>query len=212
MKHLLSILIILLSAMQFTGSAADNNEDTRKLTRAEKKALKAMTDSVDHFWANYALNNLEFAVLAKRIRLHDGKYLTVNDYYNFLTVRGNEACLQIALENGMEGPNGIGGITLRGKINKAKKKVSKKGAISFSMFFNGHGTSCEVRINVPKTGNWCEAYIHSNFSSFNITMSGPLVPYRMNEQGILIQNAKEEQENEQQETIIPKEPHIKPIE
>jgi len=75
MKHLLSILIILLSAMQFTGSAADNNEDTRKLTRAEKKALKAMTDSVDHFWANYALNNLEFAVLAKRIRLHDGNTL-----------------------------------------------------------------------------------------------------------------------------------------
>ena len=104
------------------------------------------------------------------------------------------------------------GITLRGKINKAKKKVSKKGAISFSMFFNGHGTSCEVRINVPKTGNWCEAYIHSNLSSFNITISGPLVPYRMNEQGILIQNAKEEQENEQQETIIPNEPYIKPIE
>lgn len=209
MKHLLSILIILLSAMQFTCYAADN--DTRKLTRAEKKALKAMNDSIDHFWANYALNNLEFAVLAKRIRLHSGKYITVNDYYNFLTVKGNEACLQIALENGFEGGNGIGGITLRGKINKAKKKVSKKGAISFSMFFNGDGSSCEVRINIPKTGNWCEAYIHSNFSSFNITMSGPLVPYRMKEEGILIQNGQDD-DNKQQDAIIPKEPLITPME
>lgn len=172
--------------MQFTGFADNNNDDTRKLTKAEKKALEAMNDSINHFWANHALDKQEFAVLAKRLRFRNGQYVTVNDYTNFITVKDNEAIIQIALERGMSGLNGLGGITLKGKITKANKTVTKKGAINYTMAFNGQGTSCNVRINVSKTGNWCEANISSNFSGFSVTMTGELIPYVTDNEGLLI--------------------------
>lgn len=193
---------ICLSGMEaFAITAADNNA-TVEMTRAEKrkakKAAKAAEklrkekekqekkrqqerlDSLQFEMALAAIDDMHFVIVADRVRFRRGYTVNVNQSTNFVLVQGNEATVQLAFERGFSGPNGLGGITVEGRITNVEKRFDKKGNLLYRMMVTGTAISADISFTLPKNGTSCNVTVNSNFYPVRITFSGELKPYNTN--------------------------------
>ena len=170
-------LFIITCLMSVTAWALSPDKDSDNLSKEERRALQEQQDSLDFELAKVAINEGYFVVTARQIRDTHGPMINVNETTNFVLVQGDVATIQIALERGFSGQNGLGGITLEGKVTKVKINEDKKGNINYSMSVLGSGISAEVYFTLPKGGRNCNATVDSNFSNCHITFSGELHPY-----------------------------------
>ena len=84
--------------------------------------------------------------------------------------------VQIAANNALAGPNGIGGITVDGSRKEMKITTDKKGNVNCSFSVQGIGISAQVYITLTNGGNNASARISPNFNSNTLTLNGVLVP------------------------------------
>ena len=89
---------------------------------------------------------------------------------------GEHAPVQIAANNALAGPNGIGGITVDGSRKEMKITTDKKGNVNCSFSVQGIGISAQVYITLTNGGNNASARISPNFNSNTLTLNGVLVP------------------------------------
>lgn len=195
MKKIVFILALLLAAPTYTMAADSDTKDAKELTKEQKKAEKEAEkarkkaekearkaaenreDSLRFEVVKQSVNDMRFVVVADRVRDKTGRTINVNSTTNFVLVQGDEATVQLAFEGAFSGPNGLGGITLNGKISNVKCEIDKRGNLVFSMMVNGTGISADVSFTIPKNSNRCDATVDSNFHSTRITFSGELKPY-----------------------------------
>lgn len=180
-KFLAWMLIGAISCIGAVGAQAATQTDkaAAKQEKVDKKAMKklmqAKLDSLNFVRAVAALENHDFVLEADRLVFKRGETAYVSAGTNFVSLKGDEAVVQVAPYN-VGGPNGVGGITVEGRASDVEMKTDKKGNVSFSMNVLGSGISASVYLSLPVGGNNASVTVDPNFSSNRITLSGTLLP------------------------------------
>lgn len=146
-------------------------EDKKALKKQEKEMFEKMliVNTSESIKARY------FVLKADQIRGRGGNLINVNSSINFVAVEGEEAYVQMGSESGL-GYNGVGGITIKGKI--ASFKVEQKGkhkTYNIVMQTVSSSGSLTIMMNVNGTGEMASAVVSSNWGG-RVEFSGYLVP------------------------------------
>lgn len=174
MKKIAASVIVLLFTIAVTA------QGQVPLSKEEKKALKQeqkrQRESALAMTTSEALRSGTFVLKADRLRGRGGYLMNVNPTINFVAVEGKEAYVQVAPTSGV-GFNGLGGVTLRGRITSFEIDQGKKHG-SYNIIMNTIGTAGNLTIimNVNKTGEMASASVRTNWGSW-IEMNGYLAPW-----------------------------------
>jgi len=164
--------------MLFTIAAAAQEEVP--LTKQEKKALKqeqkSQNEAIMVRNTAEALKSGRFVLKADQLRGRGGYMMNVNPTTNFVAVEGEEAYFQMASVSGV-GFNGLGGVTLKGRITSFEMNQEKKhGSYTIMMNTVGNGGNLTIVLKVNETGEMASASVSSNHGN-RIDLSGVLVPW-----------------------------------
>ena len=121
-----------------------------EMSEAEKRQ-QAELDSIRFEIAKEAVENHRFVIVADRISGKQGYSVNVNETTNFVLVQGDKATVQFAIERGISGFNGLGGLTVEGSITKSEIKYDKKGNLNVTMFVLGSAISADINSGFLKT-------------------------------------------------------------
>lgn len=171
MKKMVSILICALALMVGHIQAQEV-----ELTKEEKKALQEKIDSIQHAEAVEAINAKKFTLEADQVVFKYGQTAYVTSNTNFVSVDGEDAVVQVAFNIPSAGPNGLGGVTVNGKVSSYEMRTDKKGTLYLSMNVMGVGISARLDISMPKGTNNATVTITPNFNSNRLTLNGVILP------------------------------------
>lgn len=157
-------------------SAAAQDNKTEKLTKQERKALRAKMDSLMFVQAETALADSMFVLEADEVVFKRGYVAHVTSNTNFIAVEGDRAVVQVAFNVPWSGFNGLGGITVEGLVSKYETRKDKKGNMFVEMSVSGRGISAQVFITLMAGGNEASVSVMQNFYSGRITLNGVIVP------------------------------------
>ena len=174
MKRIVFISVIML----FAAVAAFAQDDgRRKMTRKERKALQARVDSMLHARADSAMLDSAFVLEAGEVMFKRGYTAHVTSSTNFVSVCGDRAVVQVAFNVPWSGFNGMGGITVEGRISQYERKTDKRGNVHLTMGVLGNGISAQLFITLWAGGNKASVSVQQNFYSGRITLNGVMVPF-----------------------------------
>ena len=162
------VLIVLLTLL---GGGLSAQTNSRKAARQVEKARRAAMDSVLHLGAVQALESGAFVVEVDRLIFKRGRTASVSSNTNFVSRDGDEAFVQIAFNTVLAGPNGVGGITVRGNVSDVTVRTDKKGYLYY-----GIGISARVDIMLIPGADRASVTVDPNYSSNRITMEGRVLP------------------------------------
>ena len=184
----LFILLMIVSALCFDVSAQE-----KKMTRKEKEAawraerlrkraaeerIEIHNDSVQYLQAIAALKSGSWALEASSVTFNNGASNFVTESTNFISINNSEATVQTALDNSnVYSPNGLGGITLTGRVGNEEMTVDRYGNIHYNFGIYGSEISATVNVILSAGSNQATATVNPNYNSSNMTMSGYIVPY-----------------------------------
>ena len=187
-RQYIFILLMLLSALCCDASAQE-----KKMTRREKEAawraerlrkrtaeerIEIHNDSVQYLQAISALRQGSWALEASNVTFNDGASNFVTESTNFVSVNNGTATVQTALNNSnVYSPNGLGGITLTGRIGNEEMRVDRYGNVYYSFGIFGSDISATVSIVLMAGSNQASATVNPNFNSSTMSMSGYIYPY-----------------------------------
>lgn len=184
MKRILFLMMICFAVSGILRADDTVMQDTvvKPLTKKQKKAIekrnREIKDSLEHEVAVAALKNRYYVLMADRLSIRGRMFLNPTPNTNFLLVQGDDAVIQLAANNGRLGLNGMGGITVEGKITGMRGGIpDKKGKISYEFTVTGPAVSAQVQLTLYEGCNQAVAIISPNFWSGNLTVYGNLVPY-----------------------------------
>ncbi|MBQ1988091.1 MAG: DUF4251 domain-containing protein [Muribaculaceae bacterium] len=180
------VLFLIMSAVAFapmhSQEPAETGGTVKELTKAQKKAIEKrnneIRDSLSHVVAVDAMKKGYYVLMADRMIMRGGSYMNPTPNTNFLLVQGDRAVIQIASNNANPGMNGLGGITVEGRVTGLRGgEVDKKGRLNYDFSVSGPGVSAQVQVTLYKEDNQAVAIISPNFWSGNLTVYGKVVPY-----------------------------------
>ena len=143
----------------------------------EDRQLRALADSLSSVQARAALRNQDFVLQADNIQFRNGNTVFVNSSTNFISVKGNRAVVQISPSDFAAGPNGVGGVTVDGRISGQEYRVGKKGLATYSFSVTGIGINAQIEIYLTPGTNQASATIYPNFNANTVWVQGNIVPY-----------------------------------
>ncbi|NLR90290.1 MULTISPECIES: DUF4251 domain-containing protein [Flammeovirga] len=184
------LFIAMILSFSFASNAYTFQEDTtltkkelkalkkeqKKKAKEQKKAERQALEEIAHNAAVVAIDSQSFVLEANQLYDRRGRTVNVQSNINFLKVEGDVGVLQIGSAY-LIGWNGVGGITVDGRISDWKvEKDEKTGRTKVS--FNIMGTTLTARViyDLDGSGNFCNATINGVFSAGQLKMRGVLVP------------------------------------
>lgn len=143
--------------------------------RAAKQAAEARQDSIAFAGAAKALKSGDFVLEGSYLTGRTGRRMYVNSSTNFISVSDGRAVLQVSPANG-GGPNGVGGISLTGRLSDVTIKTLDNGELQYRANVNGTALSANIILSLIPGSNRASATIMPNFNSLNVTLEGTLLP------------------------------------
>lgn len=186
MNRVLFLVIVLLLCVATTVDAQQTRKERRdakreaiKKKRAAERVKEMQLDSIAFLKALDAIENNSFVLEADNIMFPTGIIRYVTSATNYVQVVGNEGILQTAFSNFSysPSPNGLGGVTVDGKISTPKISKDEHGNVHYEFSITGIAVSATIMITLTGGTNEASAYISPNFNGNNITMTGHIVPY-----------------------------------
>lgn len=184
----LLLVLLLLSVFCCEASAQE-----KKMTRKEKEAawraerlrkraaeerIEIHNDSVQYLQAIAALKSGSWALEASNVTFNNGASNLVTESTNFISINDGTATVQTALDNSnIYSPNGLGGITLTGRVGNEEMRIDRYGNIYYNFGIYGSEISATVSIMLSAGSNQATATVSPNFNSNNMSMSGYIYPY-----------------------------------
>ncbi len=158
---------------------AQQDKDSKNAQKEHKKLMKQRVDSLGHAKAAAALERGYWVIVADRINVGYTGYTVsgLNGNTNFVFQQAQEGMVQFAFNHGGPSINGLGGMTLEGKISGVKMRTDKKGNIIYSYSIMSTDINAQVTITVFAGTDYAEALVQPTFSGPRMTLSGRLVPY-----------------------------------
>lgn len=179
MKRIITLITLVLvsaSTLMYAQSSSETRQAERKAQREAQKAREKAENERNYAIAVQALKEGKFVLEADQLVFKRGRSAFVSSTTNFVLMHGEHASVQIAANNALAGPNGIGGITVDGSRKEMKITTDKKGNVNCSFSVQGIGISAQVYITLTNGGNNASARISPNFNSNTLTLNGVLVP------------------------------------
>jgi hypothetical protein len=184
MKKVLFLTTLLLVCFTATTFAQIGKEaraarrEALKKEREARKALEAQQDSVAYFKAIEAMKEGSFVLEADYVSFPNGLTRYVSSNTNYVQVDSGEGIVQTAFTNFAytPGPNGLGGVTVEGKISGLQMRNDKDGNYYYSYTIQGMAISATVFITLTGGDNQATVTISPNFNNNNMTMTGRLLP------------------------------------
>lgn len=176
MKRIITLITLVLvsaSTLMYAQSSSETRQAERKAQREAQKAREKAENERNYAIAVQALKEGKF-VLKQTSWCSRGRSAFVSSTTNFVLMDGEHASVQIAANNALAGPNGIGGITVDGSRKEMKITTDKKGNVNCSFSVQGIGISAQVYITLTNGGNNASARISPNFNSNTLTLNGVL--------------------------------------
>ncbi len=146
-----------------------NNQKERKEVRKQLNKLKAEANLKR---LDTLVNNMNWVIEANTIFNRDNMAFVVNPTLNFVSLRDSTMVIQFG-SNSRVGNNGVGGLTLQGRVTQYKVNKSKNIFIKCDMLSSLTGNS-DVFINVYPDGR-ATAKFQDNWGN-RYTFDGYLVP------------------------------------
>lgn len=143
--------------------------------KAARHAAEARQDSIAFADASNALAAGDFVLEGSYLTGRTGRRIYVNSSTNFISVRDGQAVLQVSPANG-GGPNGVGGISLTGRLSDVTIKTLNNGELQYRANVNGTALSANIILSLIPGSNRASATIMPNFNSLNVTLEGTLLP------------------------------------
>lgn len=188
----LTMAVAAVIAMPQMAQAQDYNDDiyviektgdipaneTKKERKERIKKDHQIVDSIFNLKAVRAVQDGYFVLQATEVRGSGGAYsLGLNNNSNFLLVQGDKGIFQVAFNTPNPGANGLGGVTLHGRINKKDIRQDKDGntIVGFSMI--GSKMNASVTITIYKESDQAIADIYPTMGYGRFSLRGRLVPY-----------------------------------
>lgn len=184
----LIFLLLLLSVICSNVSAQE-----KKMTRKEKEAawraerlrkraaeerMEVHNDSVQYLQAIAALQSGFWALEASNVSINNGASNFVTESTNFISINNGTATVQTAFDNSnIYSPNGLGGITLTGRVTNEEMHIDRYGNVYYNFGINGSEISATVNIMLSAGNNQASATVNPNFNNSNLSMSGYIYPY-----------------------------------
>lgn len=155
------------------------HKDMAEFRAREQKnhEIHQLADSIAGVQAAAAVRNQDFVLEAQQITFRSGMTTFVNTTTNFISVKGDRAVVQISPNNFASGPNGLGGVTVQGRISGQEFKTDKHGRVTYSFNVMGIGVNAQVEVYMIPGTNSATATIYPNFNSNTIWLQGNIVPY-----------------------------------
>lgn len=182
MKKLLLLSIIF--AIAFTCYAQEegveqeySKRELKKIAKEEKKAQRAAEAEQQKAIVELMLEMHRFVLEAQHLSGKSGQRIPVTSTLNFIGVDSVNAVIQLGTVSGAPGYNGVGGITVDGRITKYDLKVieGKKGK-SYTLMLNVMSSIgiFDITFMISESG-YTDATIRSTTSGV-LNYSGNLVP------------------------------------
>lgn len=159
-----------------TSDTRDNPKAQREAERSRQKAKAEAQEAALYAAAVQALKENRFVVEVDRVVFKYGDVAYVNTNTNFILVDEDEGSVQVAFNTPYSGPNGIGGVTVDGRVSGIKLKESKKGKINYNFSVQGTGISAQIFLTLSAGSNQATVTITPNFNSRTLTLYGEIVP------------------------------------
>lgn len=179
-------IVIAAFALRGVEAGAQNQiskEEAKRIAREEKAALKKARKEADAQWeqetyniARKALKKGEFVIEANQLIFPYGEVVNVSPMTNFISMKEERVCVQIAIMNHMPGYNGLGGLTVEGTPTKIESENMRNDMFRYRFSVMGVGISATVEIQLRGDGNNVTATIYPNFSNNKLEVRGKLVP------------------------------------
>ena len=156
--------------------AAWRAERLRKRAQEERQIMH--DDSIQFVQAVNAIRSGSWALEASNVTFNNGVTRFVTASTNFVSVDDGQAVVQTAFNNSnVNSPNGLGGITLEGRITSEELKMDKDGNVYYNYGIQGADISATVNVVVTANSNQATATVNPNFNSNQMTLSGYIYPY-----------------------------------
>ena len=188
MKRIITLITLVLvsaSTLMYAQSSSETRQAERKAQREAQKAREKAENERNYAIAVQALKEGKFVLEADQLVFKRGRSAFVSSTTNFVLMDGEHASVQIAANNALAGPNGIGGITVDGSRKEMKITTDKKGNVNCSFSVQGIGISAQVYITLTNGGNHASARISPNFNSNTLTLNGVLPVKRLQRAGFI---------------------------
>ena len=180
MKKIIALMMLVFigasTAMYAQESKSENRRTERKAQRDAEKAREKREEARAYADAVQAINNRKFVLEADRITFKRGRSAFVTSNTNFVLLNGEKASVQVAFNGPYAGPNGIGGITVDGRVGEVKTATDKKGNVTCSFSVMGVGISAQVSIRLTHDTNNASVTINPNFNSNRLSLDGKVIP------------------------------------
>lgn len=156
--------------------AAWRAERLKKRAQEERQIMHS--DSIQYVQAINAIRNGSWALEASNVTFNNGVTRFVTESTNFVSVDDGQAVVQTAFNNSnINSPNGLGGITLEGRVLDEELKMDKEGNVYYNYNIQGAEISATVNVVITAHTNQATATVNPNFSIRQMTMSGYIYPY-----------------------------------
>ena len=156
--------------------AAWRAERLKKRAQEERQIMHS--DSIQYVQAINAIRNGSWALEASNVTFNNGVTRFVTESTNFVSVDDGQAVVQTAFNNtNINSPNGLGGLTLEGRILGEELKMDHEGNVYYNYNIQGAEISATVNVVITAHTNQATATVNPNFSSRQMTMSGYIYPY-----------------------------------
>ena len=180
MKKIIALMMLVFigasTAMYAQESKSENRRAERKAQRDAEKAREKREEARAYADAVQAINNRKFVLEADRITFKRGRSAFVTSNTNFVLLNGEKASVQVAFNGPYAGPNGIGGITVDGRVGEVKTATDKKGNVTCSFNVMGVGISAQVSSRLTHDTNNASVTINPNFNSNRLSLDGKVIP------------------------------------
>ncbi|WP_044267747.1 DUF4251 domain-containing protein [Bacteroides timonensis] len=180
MKKIIVLLMLVFIGASTTIYAQESKSESRRAERkAQRDAIKAqekIEEERAYADAVQAIKERKFVLEADRVTFKRGRSAFVTSNTNFILLNGEKASVQVAFNGAFAGPNGIGGVTVDGRVGDIKTTTDKKGNVSCSFNVIGVGISAQVSIRLAHGSNNASATINPNFNSNRLSLDGKLIP------------------------------------
>lgn len=180
MKKIITLMMLVLIGASATvyaqESKSENRRAERKAQRDAEKAKVKREEAMAYTDAVQAIKNRKFVLEADRITFKRGRSAFVTSNTNFVLLNGDKASVQVAFNGPYAGPNGIGGITVDGRVGDVKTTTDKKGNVNCSFSVMGVGISAQVSIRLSHDTNNASVTINPNFNSNRLSLDGKVIP------------------------------------
>ena len=146
-------------------------QEKQKLSKKEKKELKKQEQLKAKKEVVDLLNSRKWVIEAHTVFDRYNQSYQLNPTLNFVGINGEEGAIQLGFD-GLIGWNGVGGITLDGKVTQYEVKVGKeKASPTVTLRFRGRGVGSATLFITVNSSKQATARVSGDFGG-RITFAG----------------------------------------